>query len=229
MNTNKKLARIAGFLYLIVAITGFFSSYMNKKLIVSGDSLATANNILSSGWLFRINLLSTLIMTVSWILVAFALYVLFRSVDKNLVVLMVLFVLAGSAVTCINVLCQFGALMVINNPGYLTVFNPDQLQALAMLLFDLSKNGLFIAYIFFGLWLFPLGYLVFKSAFIPRILGILVIIAGVGYISDFFVFSLFPGFGVTITNFTFWGEVFILLWLLIIGVKIPSKQAEAVR
>jgi hypothetical protein len=229
MNSNKKTARIAGFLYLIVAVTGFFSSYVGKNLIVSGDASATANNILSSGWLFRMSLLSALIMTVSWILLAFVLYVLFRPVNKNLVVLMVSFVLAGSAATCITVLCKYGSVMVMNNTGYLTTFKTDQLQALAMLLLDLSGHGLFIAYIFFGLWLFPLGYLVLKSGFIPGILGILLFIAGLGYLGDFFVFALFPGVGVTITNFTFWGEVFLLLWLLIKGVKIPDKQTESVR
>jgi len=220
MNTNKRTARVAGFLYLIVAITAFFAdNFVRKSLIVPGDASATAHNIMSSGCLFRIGFVSDLIMTTCWILLALTLYVLFKSVNKNYALLMVSFVLVGSAITCINSLNQFAALLVLNGADYLRVFGTEQLQALAMLFLDLCKHGIVIASIFFGLWLFPLGYLVIKSGFIPRILGILLIIAGLGYLIDFFTFYLFPNFNVTFTPFTFWGELLLLLWLMIKGVK----------
>lgn len=225
MNSNKKTARIAGFLYLIVAITGFFSYFVRGKLIVPGDASVTANNIMASEWLFRIGLMSELIMITCWILVAHALYKLFKPVNKNHVLLMVSFVLVGSAIVCINILSQFVALLVLNGADYLTVFGTDQLQSLAMLFLDLSKHGSFIAYIFFGLWLFPLGYLVFKSSFLPRIIGILLIIAGLGYLIEFFTFFFLPNFDVGITLFTFWGELILLLWLLIKGIKIPEIKS----
>lgn len=225
-SSNKTVARISGILYLIVAITGFFSTFVGKNLIVYGDALATANKILSSGWLFRIDFLSSLIMMTSWLLLAFTLYILFRSINNHIAMLMVLFVCIGCAIICINALSRFGALQVLNNTDYLKVFKPDQLQALALLLLDLSRYGIMIAYIFFGFWLFPLGYLVFKSGFIPGILGIFIVIAGLGYLGDFLRFFIFPDFHIVITNFTFWGEVFLLLWLLIKGVKISEIKTE---
>jgi len=220
MNTNQRTARIAGFLYLMVAVTAFFTDiYVRKGLIVPGDASMTAHNIMASQCLFRLGFVSDLVMTICWLLLAFTLYVLFRSVNKNCALLMVSFVLVGSAVTCINSLNQFAALLVLNGADYLNVLGTAQLQALAMLFLDLNKHGIFIADIFFGLWLFPLAYLVIKSGFIPRILGILLIVAGWGYVIDFFIFYLFPHLDVTINQYTFWGELFLLLWLLIKGVS----------
>ncbi|MBA7524357.1 hypothetical protein ES705_16494 [subsurface metagenome] len=229
MNTNKKTARIAGVLYLLVAICAFFAVFVRSKLIVSGDAAITASNIMASELLFRFGFVSDLIMTTCWILLAFALYVLFKPVNKNHALLMVSFVLVGSAITCINMLNQFAALLVLNGANYLTVLGTDQLQAQAMLFLKLHEHGIIIAEIFFGLWLFPLGYLVFKSGYFPKVLGrilsILLIIAGLGYMIDFLIFFLFPNFDVAITQFTFWGEVLLLLWLLIKGVKIPDMKS----
>ncbi len=222
MNTNKRTASVAGLLYLIVAITGFFSPYVSGRLIVNGDAAATANNIMNSECLFRFGLVSDLIMVTSWILLVFALYKLFESVNKNYGLLMIAFVLVGSAITCINALNKFAALLVLNGAGYLTTFATGQLQGLAMLFLDLCKSGNFIAHIFFGLWLFPLSYLVIKSGFIPRLLGALLAVAGFGYLIDFFTFFLFPNFGVAVTPFTFWGELLLLLWLLIKGVAVQK-------
>jgi len=158
----------------------------------------------------------------------FALYVLFKPVNKNYAFLMVSLVLIGGAITCINTLNQFAALLILNGADYLIAFETNQLQALTMLFLDLFKYGVLINQIFFGLWLFPLGYLVFKSDYFPKIigkiLGVLLIIAGLGYLIDFSTFFLFPNFDVTITNFTFWGELILLLWLLIKGVRIPEKN-----
>lgn len=225
MNSNKKTARIAGFLYLMVAITGFFTYFVRGSFIVHGDALATANNIIASQRLFCIGFASDLIMTVCWVLLAFALYVLFKPVNKYYALLMVSFVLVGSAITCINSLNQFAALLVLNGTDYLRAFGTEQLQALAMLFLDLCEHGTFIAHIFFGLWLFPLSYLVFKSGFMPRLLSILLTIAGWGYLIDFFTFYFFPNINITFTQFTFWGELFLLLWLMIMGVKDNNQQA----
>jgi hypothetical protein len=228
MDTNKRTARVAGLLYLIVAITGFFSPYVRGRIIVNGDAAATANNIMNSEWLFRIGFVSDLIMVTSWILLVFALYKLFESVNKNYGLLMIAFVLVGSTITCINALNKFAALLALNGADYFTTFGTGQLQGLAMLFLDLCKSGNFIAHIFFGLWLFPLSYLVIKSGFIPRILGALLAVAGFGYLIDFFTFFLSPNFGVTVTPFTFWGELLLLLWLLIKGVAVqkPATTEE---
>jgi hypothetical protein len=103
----------------------------------------------------------------------------------------------------------------LSGADYLTVFEADQLQALVPLFLDLQRHGVFIAQIFWGLWLFPLGYLAFKSGFLPRILGVLLMIACFGYLIDFVTFFLFPNFGASISQFTFVGEPLLALWLLI--------------
>jgi hypothetical protein len=109
----------------------------------------------------------------------------------------------------------------------LTAFTADQLQALVSLFLDLYEHGFLISHIFFGLWLFPMGYLVFKSGFLPKFLGILLIIAGFGYLADFILFFLFPGVGVTVSEFTFVGEVLLLLWLLLRGVNVKQWEKRA--
>jgi hypothetical protein len=224
MESNQKTARIAGFLYLLVAITGFFTYFVNGKLIIPGDPSATANNIMTSAGLFRLGLMSAIIMIICWVLVALALYKLFKPVNKNQCLLMVSFVLVGSAIVCINILNQFVALFVLNNADYLTSFGTNQRQSLAILFIDFSKHGSYIAYIFFGVWLFPLGYLVFKSGFVPGIIGVLVIIAGLGYLIEFFTFFFLPNLDVNISLFTFWGELLLLLWLLFKGVNVQHQE-----
>ena len=109
----------------------------------------------------------------------------------------------------------------MSGANYLTAFEADQSYAQAMLFLDLNKHGVFVAQ-FVGLWLLPLGYLVFKSGFLPRVLGILLIIAGLGYLIDAVTFFLFPNFDVTISLFTFWGEALFALWLLIKSVNVEK-------
>jgi hypothetical protein len=219
MELINKTARFAGFMYLLVAITGFYATFSGKNFIFSGDVSVTVGNILSSIWLFRMNLLSTILMNISWLILAFSLYVLFKSFNKNIVLFMVILVLTGSIIIFISVICKTVALEVLNNNFFISSFKQDQSQSLAILFLELSKSSMFIAYIFFGMWLFPLGYLVFKSEYFPKILGVLLFITGIGYICDFFIFFFVPGLKISITNFTFFGEVLMLLWLLIKGVK----------
>lgn len=219
MTANKRTARIAGFLYLIVAITGFFSPYVRGRIIVEGDAAATAKNLIDLEGLFRLGVVNDLVLVTSWILLAFVLYRLFEFVDKDYGLAMVAFVLVGGAITCFNSLVKFAALLVLHGSVYFTALETGQLPGAAMLCLDMGKSGYFIAHIFFGLWLFPLSYLVIKSGFIPKILGVLLAIAGIGYLIDFFTYFLLPNFGVTITQYTFWGELLLLLWLLIKGVK----------
>ncbi|MEN8905372.1 MAG: DUF4386 domain-containing protein [Clostridiales bacterium] len=219
MNKNKKTARVSGLLYLVLAIIAFYIPYVNKKIVVLGDVSTTANNILESETLFRVGIMSNLLMNTTWIFLAISLYTLLKFVNKNIALLMVTLVLAGSAIMYITTLSSFTALEILTDSDYITAFGLEQIQALAMLSLEQYKYEIPISYLFFGLWLFPLGYLVFKSNIIPRILGILLVIAGFGYLTDFFTFFLIPHFDITITSYTFWGETLLLLWLLIKGVK----------
>jgi hypothetical protein len=223
MNSLKKTARMAGFLYLIYIVTTIVADVFGRsKLIVFGDAAATARNIMASEWQFRIGITGDLVSAVFFLLAAWALYVLLKPVNKDLALLFVLLNLGGVAVYSINLLNQFAAVLLLSGADYMKVFQADQLQALAMFFLNLHKNGYWISQIFFGAWLFPLGYLVFKSGFLPRILGIVMMIHCVGWLMTFLQFFLFPGFEV-ITYLTyplgFISEFGLTLWLLIKGVK----------
>ena len=214
---------MAGLLYLIyIVITIVADVFGRSPLIVYGDAAATARNIMAAEWQFRIGITGDLVSAVFFLLAAWALYVLLKSVNKNLALLFLLLNLGGVAVYSINLLNQFAAVLLLSGADYLQVFQADQLQALAMFFLNLHHNGYWIAQIFFGAWLFPLGYLVYKSGFLPRILGIVMMIHFVGWTMTTLQFFLFPGFGV-ITYLTyplgFISEFGLTLWLLIMGVK----------
>ena len=233
MTTKEKMnpkttARIAGFLYLLIAIFGVFSSiYGPDSLVVPGDVATTVNNIGVSESTFRLAFMGDLIAQTVFIFLVLLLYKLLKPVNKNHAVLMVVLVLVGIPITMLNMLNQLAALLLLSGADYLTVFQADQLHAQVMLFLDLYDTGLRIAYIFWGLWLFPLGYLVFKSDFLPRILGILLIIAGFGYLIEAVAFFLLPSFDANIKMFTFWGEMLLALWLLIKGVNVEEWEKRA--
>lgn len=222
MNSTKKTARIAGAMYLIFIVTLVFSSVVRSNLIVFGDAAATATNIRASEWQFRIGFMSELISSVFFVLSAWFLYTLLKPVNKDLALLFLLLNLGGVAVECLNLLNLMAALLLLSGADYLKVFQADQLQALAMLFLNLYKNGFIIAQAFYGSWLLPLGYLVFKSDFLPTPLGILLIIDFIGVLLWLFQFFLFPGYDViTYPGLvaSFIAEFSLSLWLLIIGVK----------
>jgi len=227
MTTNEKInpnktARIAGILYLLVAVLGIFNMmYGPSSLIVLGDAATTVNNIMASESLFRLGIVNDLAAQTVGILLVLFLYKLLKPVSKTQASLMVIFALVGIPIVMLNLLNQFAALLLLSGADYLTVFAADQLQALVMLFLNLDEHGFMIAHIFWGLWLFPMGYLVFKSGYIPRILGVLLIIGGFGYLIDFVTFFFFPSFG-PIKMFTFIGELLLPLWLLIKGVNVEQ-------
>ena len=223
MNSINRTARLAGFLYLAHFVTFFFADNgVHYTAVESGDVAAIAHNIMASEWLFRIGFVNFLFAAVFFLLSAWALYVLLKPVNKDLALLFVLLNLGGVAIWCISQVSEFAAMLLLSGADYLKVFQADQLQAQAMLFLNLYQNGFMIAQIFLGLWLFPLGYLVFKSGFLPRILGILLIIDGFAMLIWFFQFFFFPGYEV-ISNLclaeSFIAEGSFCLWLLIKGVK----------
>ena len=222
--TIHKSARMAGFFYFVYLLITIPSDVCRDRFIVLGDAAATAHNIMASEWLFRLSFVGDLVSAVFFLLAAWALYVLLKSVNKDLALLFLLLNLGGVAVYSINLLNQFAAVMLLSGADYLNVFQADQLQALAMFFLNLRQNGYWIAQIFFGAWLFPLGYLIFKSGFLPRILGIVMMIHFVGWLMTTLQFFLFPGFGAIIYltgALGFISEVGLTLWLLIKGVKEP--------
>ena len=230
MNSINRTARFAGFLYLIMIPLGLFGIMWVSSLIVPGDAAITANNIMASESLFRLSIMSALILQTGHILLVLVLYKLLKAVNKNHALLMVIFMLVAVPIAMLNELNRLAVLLLLSGADYLTVFTADQLQALVPLFLGLHEHGINIAGIFWGLWLFPMGYLVFKSGYIPRILGVLLIIAGFGYLLDFFTFFLLPNFYATInqiTQFTGWGELLLPLWLLIKGVNVEQWEKRA--
>lgn len=228
MNSIKKTARVAGFLYLMMVPFALFGLiYVPSTLIVRGDAVTTANNIIASELLFRSGIVSALITQIIGIFVVLVLYKLLKPVNKNHAVLMVIFMLVAIPIAMLSEVNKFAALFVLNGADYLTVFKADQLHTQAMLFLELHEYGIGIASIFWGLWLFPMGYLVFKSGFLPRILGVASIIAGFGYFFDFFSFFLFPNADATIGLYTGWMEILFPLWLLIKGVNVEQWEKRA--
>jgi len=220
--SQRKAARIAGFLGLTIWL-GPLALAIRMSIIVPGDVAATVNNIMANGGLFRIAIVSDLIMNVFWCLLMLALYVLLKPVGKWLASLFVVFGLLIVPIAMLNAVNDFAALLLLSGADYLTVFEAGQLHAQVMFFLDLHKTGVSIAGIFMGLWLLPLGYLVFKSGYFPRILGVLVIITGFGYVIDSFAFFLFNSEPI-ISMVTFIGEVVFLLWLVLKGAKIPEMK-----
>jgi len=226
MNPNK-IARIAGFLYLPPWILSLVAMFLRQSLIVSEDAAATANNIMTSEWMFHLSLVMDLLVQVVFIMLVLVLYKLLKPVNQNHALLMVILFLVSVPIAMLNVLNQFAATVVLSGAGYLKAFTADQLYASVALFLKMNEVGIKIAYIFWGLWLFPLGYLVFKSGFLPRILGIYLMISCFGYLIDFVTFFLVPDFGVSINMFTGWAELFMCLWLLIKGVNVEKWEISA--
>jgi hypothetical protein len=204
-----------------------FTIYVRSHVFVPGNAAATAKNIVASEGLFRSGVVSWLIGQTVFILLLLALYKLLKPVNTNHALLMVIFALVGVPIAFINELNQLAALLLLSGAGYLTVFEADQLHAQAMLFLDLHQHGISIAQVFWGLWLLPLGNLVFRSGFLPRILGVLLMIGGFGYLIDSVTFVLFPNFDATISQFTFIGELLLPLWLLIKGVNVEQWEKHA--
>jgi hypothetical protein len=225
-NPNKNLARVAGVLYLIMIVCGMAAQLIRGSLIVPGNGATTASNIMASGSLFRVAFLSDLLMATVFLLFAWALYVLLKPVNRNIALLFVLLATASVAILSLNLLHQFAILILLSDAGYLAAFGAVQLNALVMLFADLQYYGYYIAQISFGLWLVPLGYLAIKSGSLPRILGMLLIIAAFGHLSGSFAAFLLPGYE-SFADLVASLEIPFGLWLLIKGVKSPQPAKNS--
>ena len=231
MYPTKKDARIAGLFYLSLMTAPLRLMYIPGKLFVSGNAAATANNIAAHETLFRLGIVSDLFTATMAIFLTLALYRLFKPVNQNLAAVMV--ILGSLMVTPIyfmNSLNDAAALLFARGADFLSVFDTPQRQAMAMLFLRLHHQGVVANEIFWGLWLVPFGLLVYKSGFIPRFLGIWLIINGFAYVVISFTGLLFPRYEATVFNSAFpvmLGEVAIMLWLLIKGVKTRPLAAVA--
>src|SRR6266480_1261502 len=193
MHPLKKSARIAGAIYLSMVFTGPFSLiYVPNKLIMRGNAAATADNILAHETMFRLAILADLIGAVIFICLGIALYKLLSGVSKTWAGLMVAFVLVSAAVGFLNTLNNIAALTLFRGADFLTVFDKPQRDALGMLFVRLHGEGIMIDEIFWGLWLFPFGLLVFRSGFLPRFIGVWLMLACFGWLALSLIALLVP-------------------------------------
>ena len=222
-------ARAAGILFLIIlACAAFSMMYVPSNLIVPGDAAATAGNIKTSESLFRWGLVGESILFLSEIVLTVMLYLLLKPVSKTLSLVAAFARLAMTVMQGTNLVFKFAALLVLSGAGYLTVFEPDQLNALVLLLFDAHNYGALVWGTFFSLHCFVLGYLIFRSGYFPKVLGVLMVFAALGYLTDSFGNFLSPGYQerfawvVSVTAFV--GELPFFIWLLIRGVNVRKWQ-----
>lgn len=221
----RKSAIVAGLGLLLMAILAPIANFgVFGALIVPGDATSTANNIMASAGLFRIGIFVFLIVAILDVVVAWALYILLKPVSKSLSLLAAWFRVVYAAILAVALSNLLIVLQLLNGDGYLRAFETNQLYAQVMLFLNTFTDGWDLGLVIFGLHLLVLGYLVFKSGYIPKILGILVIVAGLGYLIDNLGKLLSPNYNLTIAMFTFIGEVLLIFWLLWKGIKGFSKE-----
>lgn len=225
----KRTARRAGLLYLamsILAIIGYF--YLDPRFVVSGDAAATARTILEHEQLYRTSILLDVAVQVLFVLVVVELYRLFKDVDRHQARLMVALVGAGIAAVFANFALKMAPLVLLSGADYLAVFTRPQLEALAYTSLRLVGRQGDVLTSLWGLWLFPFAVLTIKSGFLPRFLGVLLILSGVAYVATSVAAIGFPGVVGTIRQLAFplyFGEFIVVLWLAFIGAK--PRAAEA--
>lgn len=222
IGSRRNLARLAGFLYLAYIVLFAFATFVQHKPFVWDDPAAMARNIADSELMLRIGFMGTTVADLFFLSTAWALYVLLKPVNKNLALLFVLFNLAGVAVECVYTVLHFDALLLLGRSDYLHAFKPDQLQPLSMFFLSLGGSGNMVTTLFYGAWLFPLGYLVIKSGFLPRFLGVLLLLDGLSMVICFIQICLFPGYQkLTYPLFPVMliAELGLALWLIIKGVR----------
>ena len=224
MNPPKRLARVAGILYLLVGIFGGFAQgFVYPKIYLAGDAATTAGNVVANSGLVRVGVVSDLFQATVWVFVAMTLYLLLKHVNKSAAAAMVVLAAMGASITMLSAVFEFEALRVATGAVNLAAYGPTGSSSLVLLLVDAHHYGLLVAQVFFGLWLVPMGYLAYKSGWFPKALGVLLIVGGACYNVDVFAAFLVPDLGRAIHGFvtipSAMAEIWMVGYLLVIGVK----------
>ena len=218
-------------LYVVMSIFCFFAmAYVPSKVIVEGNATATANNIATFETIFRLGIASQLIGQAGFIFVALALYDLLKGINRRQASLMVTLIVVSIPIAFLNEVNSLAALVLVRGADFLSIFDKPQRDALAMLFLNLHGHGLGVAEIFWGLWLFPLGLLVYRSRFLPRFLGVWIILAGFAWVVLSLTGILLPQYQDKVDTYAqpaFFGEIAFMLWLLIRGARPPALDAAA--
>lgn len=229
MNSTNKTARWAGLLYFVAVVTGIFSLiYVPSQIHVPGNVSATVDHLIAAEPLYRLGIAVGALAYVAFAILPLVLYKLLSPVNKSVAIAMVVLTLIFIPIDFVAIATQLDVLSLLQRNASQNTMPAAQLQASIMALLDTYSNRIQVAQIFWGLWLLPFGYLVFRSRFLPRILGILLVLGGLGYLITFFAQVLFPHYG--LPDFIMWpaglGEIGTCLWLLIMGVRTREPAAH---
>lgn len=225
--SKKNIARLAGLTYLILVFTGiFYLMYAPRQFIVWSDPAATANNIINGEFLFRLWVVVGIISNITFLVLPFILYKVFESVNKVIAFIMVALVVVSIPFSLSYMINLLDMLTLVSGAEYLNTFETKQLHTQVMLALRSYFNGMSIIQVFWGLWLFPFGYLAFKSNYLPKIFGIALMLGCFSYLTKFFTALLFPA--VDLPSFvgypSAFGEIGICLWLLIFGINDKNES-----
>lgn len=227
----QRYARVGGIAYLIIIIAGLMGEmFIRNPVIVSGNATATANHIVASHRLWRLGIAGDLVMHICDVVLMVVLYVLLKPVNRNLALMAVLFNLIQTAVLVANKMNLLMPLFFLGEDEYLKVFNSEQLQALSYLSIKAHSYGFGIGLIFFGCECLIIGYLIYRSGYFPRLIGILMVIAGLSYLGNSFILILAPAYANVafpiLLALAFPAELSLCLWLLIKGVALEKWQMK---
>jgi hypothetical protein len=228
MNSRKHQARVAGVLYLLLGVTSALEMSIPSVFIVPGDAAATVGRIASSQQLYRLYLVSGLVSQILFVFLVLALYQLLKGVSRRHASLMVALVLVQVPMAFANTLCGMAPLVLSNGADYWSAFDKHQLDAMAMGFLSLQSYGTSAVMALWGLWLLPFGILVFRSGFIPRTLGVFLVIGCFGWLGISVTSLLFPAYAHIANQFTVLaiGEILIILWLVILGARTAPLEGQ---
>jgi hypothetical protein len=233
MTSLRRIARIAGVLYLLVALFGLFGHFIARgTVVVPGDATATAANIVAHPTLFRLGVVADLLMATAFILLGLVLFRLFRHVNREVAAALVAFVAIGTGMILLNLVGQYAALQVATDEAYAIALGRPGSDALTLLLVSMQSYGFSIAGVLFGLWLLPLGYLAYRSGLFPRPLGVVLMVACFSYLIDTVATFLVPGlpasFSTVVTLPAAVAEFWMVGYLLAVGVRSRTRDTVVV-
>lgn len=230
MSTRNALARQAGALYLVFSLVAIVGEFVIPSAMVSGDPAATARNITAAETLYRVDLLIGFVTLLLFAFLVVMLHRLFREVDGSQAMLMVVLVSIGIAVSLANMLHKFTPLVLLSGADYLSAFAPAQVEAMALNALRQHGQGAAVSTTFWGLWLFPFGFLVIRSGFIPRVFGFLLLVAGIAYLAGGVTSLVLPEYRPVVSRAVmplYFGEVPVIFWLLFKGARAPRVAPSA--
>lgn len=228
MTSIKHLARLTGATYLLMIPFGILGIlYVPNAILVTDDMVTTVSNVIANKQMFHFSIFASLVVQLIQIVLVLLLYKLLSHASKTAGIFMIAFIIPAVSIAMLNEVSLLAVGSLVSGAAYAASFTAEQIQELVGLLFEIHQSGVFIAQIFWGIWLFPMGYLAYHSGYIPRIIGVLLMIGCFGYLTDSILFVLDVDVGFTVSEFTFLGEVLLPLWLVFKAKDIALKHPHS--